>query len=615
MPTLEEYIKQLQTVPGTNTNSNYTVRQAVQQPRKEVKVKQQARKASADRSWRNVQRRRKTGKTADDEARERAIREATQPTWRTDVADALHTVGNLSTGAAAIGGLVMAPIPTALAIAGGAAGGVAVDKAVDHFTDSSNWAQWFNRKLGLRDNSMIGQFTNPGMLAGGAVGARMAPTVAGWYKPISSAPKAFVHPAEAASTGGYVSPSIRRIDITAQEPLMASDTNPGVSQLLYNIQKGKIPLSTLEKHLTKSQASKLQKLAKERFLSRDDHSLRSELLLKYLNKTKGKKGTNAAIKSVQDRLLTEEQKVKKEYYSYLKGNAASNLEDIRLQTEAEYGAPVKWNWYDGGILAEENIPARMAITNINDNGPIMQQFFTNAEAAHKYYFDYLIKKKLLIPYKHQWIGIDEKGYPRLVDPSRYIMNYALQQIKGNTNRIPYILSQNQHLDLTGGVGDIMVTEIPWHGTNIGDKTFFDTYRFPTGTRSVFASVHDGMPGFANVKSAYGTAARIPLARKLPEYELEPLDAEGLSHNSNNYGGKGELKSQFDGLGKARLVREVSDVRDIPGNTGQRQNEYNYGEGTPDVKSLFNTGEFIPNAGFNRKNGGILNKRVILRNKI
>ena len=555
------------------------------------------------------------------ERTERLKKEATQKTWRTKAADIAHNVGNVATTTGLIGSAVLAPVATLGALAGGVAGGKLADVVTRRLTRSEDnpegkdFAQWFNNKFGLRDESMIGHIFNPGMLAGGAVGARMAPTVAGWYKPISSTPEAFVHPAEAASTGGYVSPSIRRIDITTQEPLMASDTDPGVSQLLYNIQKGKIPLSTLEKHLTKSQASKLQKLAKERFLSRDDHSLRSELLLKYLNKTKGKKGTNAAIKSVQDRLLTEEQKVKKEYDSYLKGNAAGNLEDIRLQTEAEYGAPVKWNWYDGGILAEENIPARMAITNINDNGPIMQQFFTNAEAAHKYYFDYLIKKKLLIPYKHQWIGIDEKGHSHLVDPSRYIMNYALQQIKGNTNRIPYILSQNQHLDLTGGVGDIMVTEIPWHGTNIGDKTFFDTYRFPTGTRSVFASVHDGMPGFANVKSAYGTAARIPLARKLPEYELGPLDAEGLSHNSNNYGGKGELKSQFDGLGKARLVREVSDVRDIPGNTGQRQNEYNYGEGTPDVKSLFNTGEFIPNAGFNRKNGGILNKRVILRNKI
>ena len=182
MLTLEEYIKQLQTVPGTNTNSNYTVRQAVQQPRKELKVKQQARKTSTDRSWRNVQKRRKTGKSADDEARERAIREATQPTWRTDVADALHTIGNLSTGAAAIGGLVMAPIPTALAIAGGAAGGVAVDKAVDHFTDSNSWAQWLNRRLGLRDNSMIGQFTNPGMIVGGTIGAKAVPAISKGFK-------------------------------------------------------------------------------------------------------------------------------------------------------------------------------------------------------------------------------------------------------------------------------------------------------------------------------------------------------------------------------------------------------------------------------------------------
>lgn len=52
----------------------------------------------------------------------------------------------------------------------------------------------------------------------------------------------------------------------------------------------------------------------------------------------------------------------------------------------------------------------------------------------------------------------------------------------------------------------------------------------------------------------------------------------------------------DGVGKARTVMEVSDVRDIPNNTGKKQNEYNFGKGTPDIKSYYNTLDDEPGAG-------------------
>ena len=37
-----------------------------------------------------------------------------------------------------------------------------------------------------------------------------------------------------------------------------------------------------------------------------------------------------------------------------------------------------------------------------------------------------------------------------------------------------------------------------------------------------------------------------------------------------------------------MVKAVSDARNIPGNTGQRQNELNFGTGTPNVGFLLNT---------------------------
>ena len=66
------------------------------------------------------------------------------------------------------------------------------------------------------------------------------------------------------------------------------------------------------------------------------------------------------------------------------------------------------------------------------------------------------------------------------------------------------------------------------------------------------------------------------------------------------------------LCKAQEVREVSDVRNIKGNTGQRQNEYNYGAGTPGIASYLNTMDmkdarlYGPFQGFKR--GGKLIKK-------
>ena len=47
-----------------------------------------------------------------------------------------------------------------------------------------------------------------------------------------------------------------------------------------------------------------------------------------------------------------------------------------------------------------------------------------------------------------------------------------------------------------------------------------------------------------------------------------------------------MPSQY--VGRAREVLDVSDSRNIRGNTGQRQNEYNYGTGTPNIGFLLNT---------------------------
>ena len=101
-----------------------------------------------------------------------------------------------------------------------------------------------------------------------------------------------------------------------------------------------------------------------------------------------------------------------------------------------------------------------------------------------------------------------------------------------------------------------------------------------------------MPGFSPLKAAYkkskfGTSIPIMTRGKLPEEDI--LEATNGLHGSNNFGEVGELMSHFQSNGgKPQMVKAVSDARNIPGNTGQRQNELNFGTGTPNVGFLLNT---------------------------
>ena len=59
---------------------------------------------------------------------------------------------------------------------------------------------------------------------------------------------------------------------------------------------------------------------------------------------------------------------------------------------------------------------------------------------------------------------------------------------------------------------------------------------------------------------------------------------------------GQLIDHFGGGkggGTARYVYDVSDQANIPHNSPQPQTEYIFGVGTPEVKSLLNTGDYLP----------------------
>lgn len=90
-----EQISQFETlkVPGMNTNSNTTVQQTNQKARKDVKVKQDIPKTIGEGKARNNARHRQNRTTPDSDYTQRRIAEENQRTWRSDVADAFHLIG------------------------------------------------------------------------------------------------------------------------------------------------------------------------------------------------------------------------------------------------------------------------------------------------------------------------------------------------------------------------------------------------------------------------------------------------------------------------------------------------------------------------------------------
>ena len=58
---------------------------------------------------------------------------------------------------------------------------------------------------------------------------------------------------------------------------------------------------------------------------------------------------------MRDYICKKERKNKRIYDNIMKSKSAQTLQEIAEKTEKDYGAPVKWNWFDQGILAKENI--------------------------------------------------------------------------------------------------------------------------------------------------------------------------------------------------------------------------------------------------------------------
>ena len=377
--------------------------------------------------------------------------------------------------------------------------------------------------------------------------------------------------------------------------------------LLDRIASGSISKTALTREgLSQTQADKLIKYSKERFLTDSQKFEMNELLVKYMKKAKGKKDSNITITKAQQMDEDLVKKNKRIYDNIMKSKSAQTLQEIAEKTEKDYGAPVKWNWFDQGILAKENIPVQVAvgkamINGVEDTQPIMLRFLNNmASETIQKTFKELVDKGYLKAINGQWVTPTKTGTFLVVDPTRYTLNFMMSKMGNNTNRINYVLRRTSNGEKT--------TNIPWHGTTYGDQNLFTRYDNAT-TRPLFTSIDNGKEGFQNVKNAYGRPTKIPVMRKIKKYEQEePWEARlGASHGSNSYDNKGELMTWFETHPrKSQEVIDVSDVADIPGNTGKAQDEYIFGINTPDVKFLLNTFNFNGEKGaFTLKFGGKL----------
>lgn len=283
----------------------------------------------------------------------------------------------------------------------------------------------------------------------------------------------------------------------------------------------------------------------------------------------------------------------KKTYKKIKDKYSGEMEELKNQIEHDYTAPIDWNWYNGGILSESNVPAKVAISPVFDPRyerivnpkSIIQRFYDNIlnkDGIIQRTQKYLLDKKIIEPWEGKWVyQIPGRDSRVLVDPTRFTLNWILEKELKSTNRVPF----SRMLDQIGR------TEIPYHSTPIGDRTLYQLFADPS-KRPLFTSIDDGSKGFYPLKRAYqktqyGTS--IPVFTKSKLIEGDPLISENGLHSSNNFGDVGELMSYFQrNGGKPQKVIDVSDARNIKGNTGQRQNEYNFGAGTPDIGFLLNT---------------------------
>lgn len=305
----------------------------------------------------------------------------------------------------------------------------------------------------------------------------------------------------------------------------------------------------------------------------------------------GKRQSNAGVRAAEEATLLQ---TPEGQYQLLRNKQANLMEQYKNRTrqlakEQGYNFDIDFDAEMGGDFS--SMPLEFKISpvpepngQIIDKRPFIQRYYENVNEWNKPggLVEQVIKSgRLRTNENGQLIGLMDDGTWRLVNGRQYIISQLPNYRASGTQQIVRDITKSGQI----------TSRIPKHGTPSKSK-IQERFSDPSA-KALFTVIDDDMPGVSSMQNKYTNNSRgvaIPFHRKIETFETRPMTSEGGINNSNNFGVYGELKHHFETHGgKASEVRQVSD----PSSSGMRVNEYNFGVGTPDIKSLWNTGDYKP----------------------
>ena len=486
------------------------------------------------------------------------------------VADALHTVGQTALTAGLLGSTVIAPWETLGAIGAGTAGSAITDNISRRFTGKS-WAENIKDKLNLQTTTLPEMF-NPGMLLGGWLGSRMAPTVASWFHPTKAVatPEVKFNPTE---VGEYVSPQVRRIDVTTSEPLAGANNIPVAEEKIVHAARGRNFNPIFESDLPE-----LQRMVDNREYKIVNIPRVGEIKMYYPKGNKQPIREDELLKLLSDRNSSQLIPLPS------RKEAAKIVKQIREQ----YAKIIEKNkreigidWSDQNfVMASMPDELKASTVGFDNKTPFLTRYYNN---VLKVIGENGIQRRLLESgelrknNQRQWEGLVNGRYQR-VDPTEYI-KMRIANEKG--------------LGLSLDPISPGATNYPMNGTKNKNYNYLRRPSSSPGQNGYWTGIQDELGNKSGMIEHYkGKGASVPFFR-MPEYELPIMKPNGMS-SSNSYGGSGQSLMDML-LRKPGNIQRPTYVSD-PTGSGMPFNEYNFGPNVPNPKSMWNTLDFELGAG-------------------
>lgn len=482
--------------------------------------------------------------------------------WMRKTADALHTVGTVASGVGLIGSTILNPVATIGALAGGITGSKGVDKAVQKYTgnNQTTWAQEFNRKLGLRENSIIGELSNPGIWIGGGIGSKgasltkqgvdylirmdmprygYAPTTQYYFEPkyvgvngVAIAGEKIVHPARGRNFNPIFESDLPELQKMVDNREYKIVNVPKVGEIKMYYPKG------------------------------NKQPIREDELLKLLSDRNSSGLTSLPSRKEAAKIVKQ---IREQY--------AKIIEKNKRETGID--------WSDQNfVMASMPDELKASTVGFDNKTPFLTRYYNN---VLKVIGENGIQKRLLKSgelrknHQRQWEGLVNGQYQR-VDPTEYI-KMRIANEKG--------------LRLSLDPISPGATNYPMNGTKNRNYGYLRRPSSSPGQNGYWTGIQDELGNKSGMIEHYkGKGASVPFFR-MPEYELPIMRPNGMS-SSNSYGGSGQSLMDML-LRKPGNIQRPTYVSD-PNGSGMPFNEYNFGPNVPNPKSMWNTLDFELGAG-------------------